>query len=180
MNAKTFIYEYHTDREERHELVQAAVREYAGDEGVTVQYTAKGKPYVSDRDSLYLSVTTTGEVMIVIVSEHPIGIDGEYLPRMVAPQRKTDYAMLAERFFTEDEAEYVRNGDGQAIRFARIWTRKEAYVKYTGKGLSDFPNFSVYDGAHFVSEIGEVPIKRMHLSFPMSDDYIFAVAGIYD
>lgn len=179
MSFKTFIYEYRTDKEERHELVTSALHEYTGDESLSVSYTEKGKPYVKDSDSVYLSVTTTGEVMVVVFSSSPIGIDGEYLPRMTAPQRKTDYALLAERFFSEDEAEYVR-GCECAIRFARIWVRKEAYVKYTGKGISDFPNFSVYDGTHFVGEIGGVPIKRLHPSFPMSDDYIFAVAGEID
>lgn len=177
MNIKTYVYEYRTDRSERHELVESAVREYMGNDSAEVLYTPKGKPYVKDSETVFLSVTTTGEVMVVAISDKPIGIDGEYLPRMTAPQRRTDYAVMAERFFTEDEAEYVRSGDDQALRFAKVWVRKEAYVKYTGKGLSDFSNFSVYGGEHFVQTVNGVPVKRWHPSFPMSEDYLFAVAG---
>lgn len=111
MNIKTYVYEYRTDRSERHELVESAVREYMGNDSAEVLYTPKGKPYVKDSETVFLSVTTTGEVMVVAISDKPIGIDGEYLPRMTAPQRRTDYSVMAERFFTEDEAEYVRSGD---------------------------------------------------------------------
>lgn len=71
----------------------------------------------------------------------------------------------------------MRGGDDTTLRFAKVWVRKEAYVKYTGKGLSDFPNFSVVnDSGHFESEIAGVKIKRFNPSFPMAEDYLFAIA----
>lgn len=174
MAIKTYVYEYHADKNERHELVTAALHEFTGNDSLVITYNQRGKPVVKG-NKVHLSVTHTGEVMVVVFSNKQIGVDGEYVPRI--KQKKTDYYNLAERFFSEDEAEYVRSADDIAIAFTKVWVRKEAYVKYTGKGLSDFPNFSVVnDSGHFESEVGGVNIKRFNPSFPMSEDYIFAIA----
>ena len=174
MSIKTYVYEYHEDKNERHELVEAALHEFTGNDQLTVTYNHRGKPVVKG-SKIHLSITHTGEIMLVVFSNKQVGVDGEYMPRI--QQKKTDYYALAERFFTEDEAEYVRAGDDTATRFVKVWVRKEAYVKYTGKGLSDFPNFSVVnDSGHFESDIGGVMIKRFNPTFPMSEDYIFAIA----
>ena len=37
--------------------------------------------------------------------------------------------LAEQRFFTEEEAEYVRDNDGDAVAFAKVWVRKEAYSK---------------------------------------------------
>ena len=84
---------------------------------------------------------------------------------------------LARRFFTDEEAEYVRDGEDTGVRFAKIWIRKEAYSKYTGKGLADFSNFSVNDGERFYGKVNGGPVKRLNVSFPGSNEYLFAVAG---
>jgi phosphopantetheinyl transferase len=84
---------------------------------------------------------------------------------------------MAERFFTEEEAEYVREGDDDPLRFVKVWVRKEAYSKYTGKGLSDFSSFSVSDGEKLYSKVGGVPIKKFSPAFPGSSDYLFVIAG---
>lgn len=88
MSIKTYVYEYHTDKNERHELVTAALHEYSGNDNLSVTYSSKGKPTVKG-SKIHLSVTTTGEVMLVVFSNHPIGIDGEYMPRL--HQKKIDY-----------------------------------------------------------------------------------------
>ena len=88
-----------------------------------------------------------------------------------------DYLAIAERFFTEEEAEYVRSNDSDAVAFAKVWVRKEAYSKYTGKGLADFSNFSVTDGERFNSKVNGVPVKKYNVTFPGSTDYLFALAG---
>jgi phosphopantetheine--protein transferase-like protein len=174
MSIKTYVFEYHTDKNERLELITSALQEFTGNEQATVSFNGKGKAVIKGCKA-HLSVACSGEVMVVVVSNKQIGIDGEYMPRI--HQKKVDYYNLAERFFSEDEAEYVRGGDDTATRFVKVWVRKEAYVKYTGKGLTDFPNFSVVnDSGHFESEVGGVNIKRFNPSFPMSEDYIFAIA----
>ena len=176
MAIKTFVLDNIADREQRHALVTEKAREYFGKPEVEVVYGNRGKPSVKGIDKKYVSVTTTGAVMVVVFSDKPVGIDGEYLGRF-NDHNHPDYLAIAERFFTEEEAEYVRDNDSDPIAFAKVWVRKEAYSKYTGKGLSDFSNFTVTDGERFNAKVNGVPVKKFNVSFPGSSEYIFALAG---
>ena len=178
MALKCIILENNPDREVRHAAVEQAVRDYLN-EDVRIEYSSKGKPsIVGAKEEKHLSVTTTGNKMLVAVYENPIGLDGEYLPRYDGS--KTDYAALAERFFSGDEAEYIRNesGESEKEKFLKIWVRKEAYVKCVGKTIADFPNFSVVDADKILSKVGSVTIRKFNIRFEGCEDYIFAIAGI--
>lgn len=180
MAIKTFVFENIKDKSKRHAQVQSALRQYTGIDSAEVLYTVRGKPYIKGvPNDMYVSVTTADEVMVVVFSNKPIGIDGERMARFENDKRakKPDYISLAERFFAPDEVEFVRDADIEAERFAEIWVRKEAYVKFTGKGLSDFSNFSVTDGLKFYSKVNGVTIKRLNVAFPGSGEYLFMIAG---
>ncbi|MDD2268440.1 MAG: 4'-phosphopantetheinyl transferase superfamily protein [Eubacteriales bacterium] len=179
MSVKLMVYEYQA-KEQRRETLANALAEYSGKSDIEIIYSSSGKPYVKEEHGIYLSVTTTGEIMMFAFADTPIGIDGEYLPRLSDPQRKTDYNTLAERFFAPDEVDYVRSGDNTPHRFAKVWVRKEAYVKYTGRGLVEFPKFSVCDGVAFYDKVFNVPLGTFKTDFPMSDDYLFAYAGNFE
>lgn len=178
MSTTTLVLENNKNKEERHAVLLNELRNYLQNPDLELEYSPKGKPsLVGSRK--YISVTTTGTVMVCVISDTPVGIDGEYMPRF-SEESKTDYTAIAERFFTEEEAEYVRDGDADGVRFAKIWIRKEALSKFTGKGLSDFSNFSVNDGERFYGRINGIPIKRLNVSFPGSTEYLFAIAGDYN
>ncbi len=180
MAVKTFVFENTKDKEKRHAQVQSALRQYTGVDSAEVLYTGRGKPYIKGLpEEMYVSVTTADEVMVVVFSGKPVGVDGEHMARFENDTRrkKPDYIGLAERFFSPDEVECVRDADVEAERFAEIWVRKEAYVKYTGKGLSDFSNFSVTDGIKFYNKVNGVPVKKLNVPFPGSGEYLFMIAG---
>ncbi|MBO5402792.1 MAG: 4'-phosphopantetheinyl transferase superfamily protein [Clostridia bacterium] len=176
MALKYYVLDNVLDREQRHAMVTQKAKEHFGNPDVEVVYGSRGKPSVKGIDKKYVSVTTTGAVMVVVFSDKPVGIDGEYLGRF-NDNSNHDYLAIAERFFTEEEAEYVRANDSDAVAFAKVWVRKEAYSKYTGKGLADFSNFSVTDGERFNSKVNGVPVKKYNVTFPGSADYLFALAG---
>ena len=178
MGLKCIILDYNPDQEARHAAVEQAVRDYLK-EDVHIRYSAKGKPSVTgSREPRYISVTTTGSKMLVAVFENPVGIDGEYLPRY--ENRKTDFAALAERFFSGDEAEYVRTEgeESEKEKFLKIWVRKEAYIKCVEKTIADFPSFSVVEGDRILNRIGSVNLRKFTIKFDGSEDYIFAIAGV--
>jgi phosphopantetheinyl transferase len=178
MAIKTFVLENNPEKEKRHAAIEKAIKDYLENDKAEILYNNKGKPYIVGTETdKHLSVTTTGQIMLCVLSDMPIGIDGEHLERFNT-ENKTDYIALAERFFTEEEADYVREGDGDPLRFVRIWVRKEAYVKLTGKGLSDFLNFSVTDGERFFGRVNGIPIKKFAINFPGSNEYMFAIAGV--
>ena len=177
MAVTTLVLKNSKSRDERHATLLEAVRRQLDDPSIEITYTGKGKPLLSGSDK-HISVTTTGDVMVCAIGDTNIGIDGENLARFTE-QGVRDYVAIAERFFTEEEADYVRDGENDGTRFAKVWIRKEAFCKFTGKGIADFANFSVNDGERFYGRINGVPIKKLNVTFPGSSDYLFIVVGDY-
>ncbi len=181
MAFKTFILKNSELRSERVEAAQDAIRKFLKNDEIIVKVNENYTLMVENSPKkLYTAVTCAGDIMLVALCDKPIGIDGEYLPRMLSPENKIDYIMLAERFFSLEEAEYVHDTSNgtEAENFVRIWVRKEAYVKAIGKNVAEFPNFSVVDNGKFASKIKGVPVKIFKINFENCDDYIFAIAGL--
>lgn len=88
--------------------------------------TPKGKPYFKEVP-VEFSVSHTGSLWVCAMDTETVGVD-------VQAFRKCRQAKIAKRFYTPDEQEYAA-AMGEA-GFFQIWTRKEAYVKYTGEGLT--------------------------------------------
>ena len=175
MAVTTLVLQNDPKRETRHQILLDAVRAHFNNDQIEIEYTRKGKPEVKGINK-FISVTTVEDKMICVISDGKVGVDGEHISRFTGAS-KTDYPAIAERFFTDEEADYVRDGEDTGVRFARIWIRKEAYCKYTGKGLADFSNFSVNDGERFYGKVNGVPVKRFNVNFPGSGEYLFAIAG---
>lgn len=90
----------------------------------------EGKPVLAGDRGIYFSVSHTGSVFACAVADAEIGLDIQE-----ARRRDEDKTWrLARRYFTENEIAYLEAGD-LTDRFYRLWTRKEAYAKYTGAGL---------------------------------------------
>ncbi len=107
---------------------------FRNDVSVEVKRTDAGKPYLYDCP-LHVGVTHTDSIVIIAISENRFGIDCESINRVV----KNLYR-IAEKYYSDNERAYVfeKSGDKSEVqkRFLEIWVKKEAYVKYTGKGLS--------------------------------------------
>ena len=97
------------------------------------RYASHGKPYVAGNTNLQFNVShCDGLALLAFVRDREIGVDVE----RVRPQ--DDVKKLAERFFSLNEREKLRSLSGDELHgaFFRCWTRKEAYIKATGDGLS--------------------------------------------
>ena len=96
-------------------------------------YEAKGKPLLNGQSGLCFNVShANGLALMVFVQRRNIGVDVENLGR------ETEAERLAERFFSNREREALGRlrGDELQSAFFRCWTRKEAYIKAKGDGLS--------------------------------------------
>lgn len=92
----------------------------------TVDFTDTGKPYFKN-SNIHFSISHSGGVCAVAVSGQSVGVDIEL--------QKISYNFhLIERSLTEKEQKLF-DGD-----FTRIWCRKEAVAKMTGKGITGYPN----------------------------------------
>lgn len=100
---------------------------------VRFRYAVQGKPALAGDGDLSFNVShTDGLALMGFVKRRAIGVDVENLDREIEAER------LAERFFSERERQALRSLGGDELRaaFFRCWTRKEAYIKAKGDGLS--------------------------------------------
>lgn len=106
---------------------------------VSFCYGSKGKPIIASDPSLHVNVAhSAGLFACAITRLGPIGIDVEE----VAP--RPDLETIAETFFAPEEQAQLRCANDPWEAFYRCWTRKEAFVKATGDGLSmDLRSFAV-------------------------------------
>lgn len=79
---------------------------------------------------IFFNLSHSGAYAVLAVADFDVGIDVEHL-------RKNRLA-VAKRFFCEEEYRDIVSQaslEEQEMRFLEYWTRKEAYLKWTGKGL---------------------------------------------
>lgn len=116
-------------------MLRSLLAHYAGitPQELSLRYSEYGKPIVDGTFDLRFNVShTDGLALIAIVLAREIGIDVEKI------SAATDARQLAERFFSVRECHFLEYLSGEELQaaFFRCWTRKEAYVKARGEGLS--------------------------------------------
>ncbi|MSP69575.1 MAG: 4'-phosphopantetheinyl transferase superfamily protein [Bacteroidetes bacterium] len=100
---------------------------------VEISYTSFGKPYIEGASNLHFSVAHTKEIFVIAVSrEYATGIDVEHI------EREINYEKLSSLLFTPKELELFSKSIPKQQIFINSWTRKEAFCKAKGIGLS-FP-----------------------------------------
>jgi 4'-phosphopantetheinyl transferase len=100
---------------------------------IKLSYGMKGKPALAPHDRLQFNASHSGDLgLFAFTMDCEIGVDVEQVRPM------PDIEDLAKRFFcAEETAELMSLPAGQREHsFFLCWTRKEAYIKATGEGLS--------------------------------------------
>lgn len=92
-----------------------------------IEKTAQGKPYFPDYPAISFSLSHSGDYVLIAIGTRPLGVDIECItPRA---EKLPQYALTAAEFNA-----YLEQG-GDWAAFYHLWTKKEAFVKYTGEGL---------------------------------------------
>jgi 4'-phosphopantetheinyl transferase len=102
-------------------------------EELRFSYNAYGKPALAGEESLQFNMSHSHEIALVAVTrDAAVGVDVEHV--------RADFARdeIARRFFSRMEVATFNSlaKEEQVAAFFRCWTRKEAYIKAIGKGLS--------------------------------------------
>jgi 4'-phosphopantetheinyl transferase len=101
---------------------------------ISFRYTEFGKPLLNEGNELGFNVShTDGVALLAFVRGSELGVDVE----KIRPVR--DLKDLANRFFSPAERGKLNTleaDDELHAAFFRCWTRKEAYIKGKGEGLS--------------------------------------------
>ena len=123
------------------------VRRPRSADAILVFRTSQGKPYLPEYPRLHISVSYSGAWFVCAVGLFPIGIDLQEHARLKgesAADAAKRYVKIADRFFHQREADYVRAAPMD--RFFSIWTAKESYVKFTQQGIDHtFSDFCVLE-----------------------------------
>jgi len=108
---------------------------------IAYEYTAYNKPTLIDNNPIQFNLSHShNQAIIAITKNHPIGIDIEYM------QEKKILTELAKRFFSSQEYEEYKSlaTSQKTLGFYNCWTRKEAFVKALGIGITcPLKSFSV-------------------------------------
>ena len=141
---------------------------------VSIETTPAGKPFLCHALNWYLSVSHTGDWVVLAVGQTPVGVDVEYLnTRFIIDD-------LIPSVLTITEQRAMTESTNARLLFYKLWTRKEALVKATGKGIGDdFVNVPALEGTHSVDSqlIGGVGPWYVR-SFLVADSYPTALANI--
>ena len=120
-------------------------------EEIQIERDENGKPYVVD-SRLMISLAHSANWAACSVGEVPSGVDVE--------EDFTDALAVAKNFFTAQEYRQVCNVDGwaRAEKFLSLWTIKESFAKFIGRGIDE--NFNDIDALEILSGNGAVVGKN--------------------
>ncbi len=91
-------------------------------------YGEHEKPYAENCDTFF-SVSHSDDIVAIAYDCAELGLDVEKLP-------DESRLKIANRFYHPNERRFVNEAEDKLRAFCDIWTRKEAYLKCTGEGIS--------------------------------------------
>ena len=107
--------------------------------GATLDIAAgeHGKPFLPGGE-FFFSISHSAGAVLCAISDRETGADLQIVTRAKPP--------LMERFFADEEREYVLSAEDADGAFTEIWTKKESWCKLSGLGLAlPLKSFSVLD-----------------------------------
>ena len=128
------------DDKRRYVLTRGALRillsEYLGTnpKNVMISYAEQGKPILEQPHAgLHFNVSHSRDMVLIAVSRsNPVGIDIEFVNDRIDPFD------IAKRVFPAEENKMLRSEKTASVMtaFYNLWTRREAFVKAVGDGIS--------------------------------------------
>jgi 4'-phosphopantetheinyl transferase len=105
---------------------------------ISIAKTELGRPYFSSHPNVDFNVSHTDRYVAVALATDAgerVGIDVEDALRL-CKKDGADIEKIAERFLCTNELAEFKKIGSSADKFIELWTRKEAYLKYTGEGIA--------------------------------------------
>lgn len=102
-------------------------------EKINIKTAEHGKPYLVDTPELVFNLSHSADLMVIAVGRNcQLGVDIEIC------KPKSSFTGLVDKCFAKEEIAYWSKFSEaqQVVEFYHFWTRKEAFVKATGRGIS--------------------------------------------
>lgn len=87
-----------------------------------------GKPYIKNINDFHFNISHSGDWIVCVIDKNSVGIDIEKI--------STINLDISKNFFSNKEHEDLMLSNEPFDYFFKLWTLKESYIKYLGKGLS--------------------------------------------
>lgn len=110
-------------------LAQILKTDFALDSLPEIARTERGKPYFPAHPDLHFNISNAGPYTLCAVSRRPVGVDIE----VIRPRKQS----LVPYSLTERELGQYHALGSDWPAFYTLWTKKEAWAKFTGIGLAD-------------------------------------------
>lgn len=159
--------------------LRAILAGYADTDPADLEFSfgPRGKPCLA-RERLAFNLTHSGQLALVAVGRHELGIDCEKVRHLESLED------IARRHFSavEFDALAALAEEDKLQGFYRCWTRKEAWIKAVGAGLTlplDVFDVSIGDDARFLAfrDGREDPTQWSLFDVSPAADYVGALAA---
>lgn len=139
---------------------------------IDISQNSYGKPYLVSDIPIYYNLSHSGEWAVCAFHNKNIGIDVEQI-------QDIDFN-IANRFFASSESEslLLKTGIQKKKHFFDLWTLKESYIKYKGKGLSiplDSFSFDIHQTISLNSTEESAPL--FFKQYELNDQYKVSVCS---
>jgi len=133
------------------------------------------KPFIQNNSTpdLHYNLSHAGDWILIAISNSDVGIDIEKM------DEKFSYSEILRHNFSHAEIDFITDGKKPVESFYLLWTRKEALLKATSKGIdNDLPFVPCLDGEHIVDQkiIGSDENFCVS-SFKIGDVYVGSIAS---
>ncbi|HJB30048.1 MAG TPA: 4'-phosphopantetheinyl transferase superfamily protein [Candidatus Blautia faecavium] len=108
-----------------------------------------GKPFFTLLPQLHYNISHSGRYVLCIFTRQEVGLD-------IQEHRKVNYERMLKRMVPEERLRQILASPHMEEEFFKEWVLREAYVKWTGEGLSmDFTRIPMNRGWHAVLKFCE-------------------------
>ena len=132
---KKAVHQVHSDKRRylkawAHAYIRQTIADYMHIAPQDLQFTEGDhkKPFFSNPGTLHFSISYTTDAAAALISFAPVGLDLEKL--------RPHKMRFRDNLGTPAELARLRQSPEDLPLFYGFWTRKEAWLKYTGEGLS--------------------------------------------
>ena len=170
---------FHTTDKYRSIVTRGAVRKILGEylnqspHSIDFGIEKNKKPLIinAPKTGLHFNISHSGDWILLAVADCEVGADIEHINYLF------HYQDVTSDYFSANEIGYIKKNT-PVERFFKLWTRKEALIKATGKGLVDnIESLPGLDGTHSISsEIISSTDDWLINSFKLEQQYIASIA----
>lgn len=168
---KIYIFKTNTEKSAlssiAYSLLSELLEKDLGIKNPKILKTEKGKPYLEGNANIHFNISHTKGAVAIAFSDNEIGIDIEHI-------RKTN-TKIANRFFCEGEAAFLENVKDKNAEFLKMWTRKEAYIKMLGHGISSGLNSFNTLNEKIAKKIKTFKIEGFYISVCCENTAVFEI-----